>query len=125
MSETETESILTQIDTRLSALGAVAKSLKKPSTVSFAERQSLSTKVTKAAAELRALREGAEGAGEASEPVTTALAEADRVLGLVDAAQPGSASKHGASGAASVGGQGRRSGGGMNSQQRPPDRIGS
>lgn len=127
MSETEieTESILTQIDERLSALGAVAKVLKKPSTISFAERQSLATKATKAATELRTLREGAEGASEPSEAITAALGEADRILGLVDAAQPGSASKHGASGAASVGGQGRRSSGGMNSQQRPPDRIGS
>jgi hypothetical protein len=125
MSETETDNILTQIDERLFALSAAAKVLKKPSTISFAERQSLATKATKAAAELRARREEAEGTVEPSEAVTVALAEADRVLGLVDAAQPGGASKHGASGAANVGGQGRRSSGGMNSQQRPPDRIGS
>lgn len=127
MSETEieTESILTQVDARLSALSAAAKVLKKPSTISFAERQSLTTKATKAATELRAHREEAEGASEPSEAITAALAEADRVLGLVDAAQPGGASKRGSSSAGNVGEQGRRSSGGMNSQQRPPDRIGS
>jgi len=125
MSETETESILTQIDAHLSALSAAEKALKRPSTISFAERQSLATKASKAAAELRARRGEAEGEGEPSEAVTAALAEADRVLGLVDAAQPGGASKRGTSGAGNVGAQGRRSGGGMNSQQRPPDRIGS
>ena len=125
MSETVSETILTQIDGRLSALSAAEKAMKRPSTISFAERQSLASKAAKAAAELRARRAEAEGMTEPSEAVTVALAEADRVLGLVDAAQPGGASKRGTSAAGNVGGQGRRSGGGMNSQQRPPDRIGS
>lgn len=126
MSENESPSILTQIDERLSALGAAEKGLKKPSTISFAERQSLSAKASKAAAELRAQRGEAESAAEPSEAVKAALAEADRVLGLIQNAHPAGAVKKGGGGTAgSAGAAGRRSGGGMNSQQRPPDRIGS
>lgn len=125
MSETESPSILAQIDERLSALSTAEKALKRPSTISFAERQSLSGKAAKAASELRSHRAESETATEASEPVKAALAEADRVLGLINGAHPGGGTKRSGGASGNVGAAGRRSGGGMNSQQRPPDRIGS
>lgn len=130
MSETPTEGVLQQIDSRLSDLAAAQKQLKRPSTISFAERQSLTGRAAKAAAELRERRAEVEAQGEPAEgaelpePLKTALDEADRVLGKIDAAQPAGL-KRGPGGASQkLPGANRRGTGAMSSQQRPPDRIG-
>ena len=128
VTDEQTEGVLQQIDRRLSALAAAEKGLKKPSTIAFAERQNLAAKANKALAELRARRGEVEGteAADATEPaeaVKTALAEADKVLGKIDDAQPAGSAKKGPGAGAKVSGMQRR-GGGMNAQQRGPDRIG-
>ncbi len=131
MSETPAEGVLQQIDSRLADLAAAQKQLKRPSTISFAERQSLSGQAAKAAGELRARRADVEAQGEPTEgaelpePLKAALDEADRVLGKIDAAQPAGLKRGpGAAAAAKLPGASRRGSGGMSSQQRPPDRIG-
>ncbi|MCC2670917.1 MAG: hypothetical protein K0Q72_3388 [Armatimonadetes bacterium] len=128
VTEETTEGTLQQIDQRIKALAAAEKSLKKPSTISFAERQSLASKAAKALAELRAQRGTVEGteAAEATEPaeaVKAALAEADQALGKIEAAQPAGAARRSPGASTKVTGMQRR-GGGMNAQQRGPDRIG-
>jgi len=125
--EEQTEGILEQIDGRLAALASAEKQLGKRSTISFVERRDLSSKASKAAAELRARRAEAEALAadaEAPEAVRTALTEAERVLDLVEAAQPAGFTRRAAAGGAKTPGGGRRAMGGMNSQQRPPDRVG-
>jgi hypothetical protein len=127
MSEPETEGILSQIDRRLTALASVEKRLKKRSTISFVERRDLSGKAAKAAVELKARREeltGAEPAeGEAiPEPVQKALDAADKILGQIDGAQPGTSARHDLGGAKKPLAQQRGAAGG--SQTRGPDRIG-
>jgi hypothetical protein len=122
----DSESVLEQIDDRLASLASAEKALGKRSTISFVERRDLSTKASKAAAGLRAQRAEAEGAAAGAEPsevVKAALKEADRVLDLVQAAQPAGFSRRSSAGGSKIPGAGRRMGG-MNSQQRPPDRVG-
>lgn len=121
--EEPSESLLEQIDRRVTALHSAEKLLKKRSTISFAERRDLSHKATKAAAELSALRGEAEGQETPSEALQAALAGADRVLGLIEGAHP-AALHHRAPGNRTLPNQQRRGMGGMSSQQRPPDRIG-
>jgi len=127
MSEPETEGILPQIDRRLTALASVEKRLKKRSTISFVERRDLSGKAARAATELKARRDELEGAEQAEgdaipEPVQKALDAADKVLGLVDGAQPGSSARHDIGGGKKPLAQQRGAAGA--SQQRGPDRIG-
>lgn len=129
MSQSEPQSILQQIDDRLSALGAAQKQLKKPSTISFVERRDLTSKAAKAADELRERRAEVEGTDAASgtetpENVRAALEAADRVLGQIGGPQAGGFDRRPAGAARNLGGQSRRGGGGMSSQTRPPDRIG-
>lgn len=129
MSQTEPEGILQQIDQRLAALTSAEKHLKHPSTISFAERRDLTAKASRAAAELRARRgelEESEASSEteAPEPARAALEEADRVLGLIGGAGSGGSARRSAGAARNLPGQNRRGAGGLNSQQRLPDRSG-
>jgi len=124
MEAAETENLSAEIDERIKALERAQKQLKRPSTISFAERQDFTRKAAKAAAALQeqraALGEG-EPAEERVQEARAALSAADKVLGQVAAAQPTSVAHTG--GAKSVGGNQRRSASGA-SQTRPPDRIG-
>jgi hypothetical protein len=129
MSQTEGEGILPQIDRRIAALGSAEKHLKRPSTISFAERRELSAKAAAALADLRARRaelEGGEEAAPGEEPpaaVQASLEEADRVLERIGAAQPSATNQRAA--VRKGPGQNRRGApGGMSSQNRPPDRVG-
>lgn len=130
MSETASEGVLQQIDRHLADLAAAERQLKKPSTISFAERRDLSSKAARAAAELRAQRVEMEAQGapaadaELPDALKSALAEADKVLGKIDAAQPAGLNRKAGPNANKMPGQSRRGSGGMSSQQRPPDRIG-
>jgi hypothetical protein len=146
MSQAEPEDILQQIDVRVAALAAAEKQLKRPSTISFAERRDLAAKASRAAGGLRARRAELEGPQEATQsaeapdaeapdaeapaaaassapdPVQAALDEADRVLGLIGAAQPAGMNRRGMS-HGKLPGQQRRGPVGS-PQQRPPDRVG-
>jgi hypothetical protein len=128
MSENGTEDVLAGIDRRLIALGSAEKQLKKRSTISFVERTQLASKAAKAATELRTQRD----ALAATEPIPDeeslpqaakdAIAQADKVLGQIEDAQPGG-QKLGGGGSRKLPGQQARGAVGA-SQQRGPDRIG-
>lgn len=121
MSETKTESVHAQIDHRLAALAAAEKQLKKPSSISFAERRDLTGQAAKAAAELRALRaDVADDATDPSEAVKTAFDGTDQTLGKIEAAWP--ANKGGGFSNNKLGQL--RTGAAAGSQSRPPDRVG-
>jgi hypothetical protein len=125
MSEPETEGILPQIDRRLTALASVEKRLKKRSTISFVERRDLSGKAARAAADLKTQREGLEEPAEGEaipDAVQKALDAADKILGQIDGAQPGTSARHDLGGAKKPLAQQRGAAGG--SQTRGPDRIG-
>jgi len=133
MTETQPEGLLERIDARIAALASAEKHLKKPSTLSFVERRDLSNKAARAGADLKARRQEvqeAEGVDTSAEdealpePIQAALKEADRVLGMIEAAQPAGFNRRTAGAASTLHGQQRRGTGGMNMQQRPPDRIG-
>ena len=122
MSETKTETVHAQIDKRLTALASAEKQLKKPSSISFAERRDLTHKAAQAAAELRTLRADAkEDATDPSEAVKTALDAADLALGKIHDAWP---SNKGGGGHANQKVGHLRTGAAAGSQSRPPDRVG-
>src|SRR5688500_7352254 len=130
MSPVNLDELREQITTRIDELERTQKQLKKLSTISFAERQSLSNRAGKAAAELRdqaALLEGKSGEDEGGEALANAtndiLDRAAAVLSSVDAAAPdggqrGGGTTHGLPGQ-------QRSGVSWKSQQRAPNRSGS
>lgn len=124
MSETNeatTETVHAQIDQRLTALAAAEKQLKKPSSISFADRRDLTSKAAKAASELKGLRsEVSDDATNPSEAVKAALDAADQTLGKIQAAWP--ANKGG--GFANNKSGALRTGAAAGSQSRPPDRVG-
>ena len=104
MAEFNLEELRAQIDERVTELDRAEKHLKKPSTVSFAERRDLSHQATKAADELREHRTALEGKSDGEEGVAAlvteaqaALDRADGKLGAIRAAQPAGL-KRGASG---------------------------
>ena len=126
MSEPEPESLLEQIDRRLSSLAAAEKPLKKPSTISFADRRSFLAKAGRASEELRAQRAkieeaGEEGPGEELQSAAqAALDEADKLLTMIGGSRPSTANR----GTASKSGGLQRRGVAGGSQVRPPDRVG-
>lgn len=130
MSEAAAEGVLQQIDRHLADLASAERQLKKPSTISFAERRDLSTKAARAAATLRDQRAEVEAQGEPAadaelpDALKSALADAEKILSKIDAAQPAGLNRKAGPNAAKLPGQSRRGSGGMSSQQRPPDRIG-
>jgi hypothetical protein len=128
MSVSTLEELRTQIDTRIGDLERSQKALKKPSSISFAERQSLTNRAGKALVELRAQREalagaadGDEGAAKLIQQAEAAVSGADTVLNAIQAAQP--AGLHRGPAARNLPGQQRRGASGP-SQQRTPDRRG-
>ena len=130
MTPTNLDELREQLAARTDELERTQKQLKKPSTISFAERQSLSNRAGKAAAELReqaAVLEGKSGEDEGAEALANAANEAlDRaaaVLSSVDAAAPAGGQRGGGL-TRGLPGQQRRGVSGM-SQQRAPNRSGS
>jgi hypothetical protein len=122
MSDTNPETVHAQIDQRLAALASAEKQLKKPSSISFAERRDLTNKAARAATDLRTLRADVkDDATDPSEAVTTALGAADLALGKIQDAWP--ANKGGGGHVSQKVGH-LRTGAAAGSQTRPPDRVG-
>ena len=106
------------------------KRLKRPSTISFAERRDLSNRAARAATEseeqhaiLDGKEDGAEGVAELVKTAEEALGRAQEALRSVDAAQPAGMKRSTGSGDRRLPGQNRRGAPGP-SQQRGPDRRG-
>jgi hypothetical protein len=88
---TDTGELVQQIEERARELERVQKQLKKPSTIPFAERQSLSNRAGRALADLKARQAEVSAEGATDEQVQAAreaLTEAEGVLGRIAAAQP-------------------------------------
>lgn len=112
-------------------LEKLPRQLKKPSTIPFAERQSLSAKANRSAAELREQLAALEGKSEGDEGLEAqqtaaqeALDRAYEVLGSVSAALPARPQRPGGGFGQGLPGQQRRGVSGL-SQQRAPNRSGS
>jgi flagellar biosynthesis/type III secretory pathway protein FliH len=144
MAPSETGDLTEEIDARISELGLAKKQLKKPSTISFAERRDMTAKAEAALAELQARRaalaeaapEGdAEGGSEGSSEGQTqlladaraALEAAETILSRVAAAQPAGASRGAGSGGRKLPGENQRGPGGNSASTagRTSRRIGT
>jgi hypothetical protein len=87
----ESTDLLAEIDQQVAALERCQKQLKKPSNIPFVERNNLSTKAARSAAELKELRgQVAENSdGEAATKAREALEKASELLATLDPSNHG------------------------------------
>jgi hypothetical protein len=130
MAEQGVGEIREQLNKLIGELEGAQKQLKKPSTIGFAERQSLTGKAGKSVVELKAQRDALEGKSDEDEGIAAQLTEANEVIGRasqvassIAAAQPASLRRSTGTGDRHMPGQSRRGAGAM-SQQRAPNRSG-
>lgn len=128
MATPDIEELRTQLTARSSDLERTQKRLKRPSTISFAERQSLSNRAGKALNAVRERLTALEGKTEIDEAAGAsaqeALDQAGSALEAVEAALPATPQRGGAGTGRGLPGQQRRGVSGL-SQQRAPNRSGS
>jgi hypothetical protein len=128
MAETTIAELKEQISSHVADLEHTQKELKKRSTLSFVERNSLSNKAAASVKELREQEAALEGKADEDEGAAALIEAAQAALGRAEKVLNGAHGTHGAAGqrgpAKGGGGQQRRGVGSM-SQQRAPNRSGS
>ena len=121
MASSDAGDLIGEIDSRISELGLVKKQLKKPSTISFAERRELTGKADLALTELQTRRAAlaeapAEGEEESAatllEEARAALETADTLLSRVGGSQHGGGARGAGSSAKRLPGEQQRGPGG-------------
>lgn len=128
MAENTIAELREQIAAYITDLEHLQRELKKRSTLSFIERQSLGNRAAGAVKELREQETALEGKGEEDEGAAAAAEAARAALGRADkilTTAHGGPHQPGNRGPAKGGGGAQRRGVGAMSQQRAPNRSGS
>lgn len=129
MAETTIAELKEEISSYVADLEHAQKELKKRSTLSFVERQSLTHKAAASVKELREQETALEGKADGDEGAAALIEAAQAALGRADKVLNGTQGSHGAAGqrgpAKGAGGGQQRRGVGAMSQQRAPNRSGS